>query len=317
MLSIYAAFLLDCIAGDPYWFPHPVRIIGFYISRFESFARKITGSDKGLFIMGLLLAFSAPILSYAAVYAILGAAAHAGRFAYYVVNMIILYTCLAPKCLSKEALIIQRALQQGDIAKSRKLLSFIVGRDTENLDERGIAKAVVETVAENTSDGVIAPLFYMVLGGAPLAMAYKAINTLDSMVGYKNDRYMNFGKASALMDDAANYIPARLTGLFMVVAAWILGFDYKGSFRILRRDCRKHSSPNSGYPEAAAAGALGIQLGGNNSYFGKLVSKPTIGDDGRVIGSDDIYASVKLMYGASVLALLVFTAGYCIGRSFV
>lgn len=317
MLSIYAAFVLDLLAGDPYWFPHPVRLIGLYISHFEILSRKIARRDRTLLIFGILLTISAVGLSYILPWAVLSISYHINPFLYYLMNILFLYTCLAPRCLADEGRKIHRALKEGGIETSRRLLSFIVGRDTECLDESGIARGTVETVAENTSDAVIAPLFYMFIGGAPMAMAYKAINTLDSMVGYKNEKYIYFGWASARLDDIANFIPARLSGLLLVAASFFLGFNYKGSFGILRRDCRKHSSPNSGYPEAALAGALNVQLGGTNSYFGKPVFKPTIGDFERSLVGEDIEAAVKLMYATAVEALLLFSAVSAIWRIYL
>lgn len=315
MLSIYAAFVLDFLAGDPYWFPHPVRLIGLYINYFEILTRKIARSDRTLLISGILLTLSAVCLAYLLTWAVLNATYHINPILYYLINIIFLYTCLAPRCLADEGRKIHRALKEGSIETGRRLLSFIVGRDTENLDESGVARGAVETVAENTSDGVIAPLFYMFIGGAPMAMAYKAVNTLDSMVGYKNEKYAYFGWASARLDDIVNFVPARLTGLLLVAASFFLGLNYKGSRRILKRDCRKHSSPNSGYPEAAVAGALNVQLGGTNSYFGKPVTKPTIGDFERSIIGEDIEAAVKLMYIAAIEALMLFSAVTAIWRS--
>lgn len=307
ILSIYAAFALDYIAGDPYWFPHPVRLIGIYITKFEECARKIAKNKTGLLISGVLLTFSAVIFSYIAAWMLLNLAYSINTYLYYAINILLLYICISARCLSFEGMKIFRALVRGDIEGGRRLLSFIVGRDTENLSESEIARGAVETIAENTSDGVVAPLFYMFIGGAPMAMAYKAINTLDSMVGYKNDKYIYFGWASARLDDIANFIPARLTGLLMVAASVFLKFDYVESFRVLKRDCMKHSSPNSGYPESAAAGALNIQLGGINYYFGKPVVKPVIGNLGRTIISEDIEKAIKLMYVSSAEALIILS----------
>lgn len=307
MLSIFAAFVLDCLAGDPYWFPHPVRLIGKYISFFEQLARKVFKSETGLMFAGMLLTFSTVTLAYIVPWMLLKLAYRSNMLLYHAINIVLLYTCLAARCLANEGKKICNALKAGDIQNSRKLLSFIVGRDTEKLDEGGITRGAVETVAENTSDGVIAPLFYMFIGGAPLAMAYKAANTLDSMVGYKNEKYIYFGRASARLDDVLNYIPARLSALFIVFASALLGLNYKNSFYTVKRDGRNHSSPNSGYPEAAVAGALEVQLGGTNSYFGKLVEKPTIGSLIKPLDRYDIEAAVGLMYAASICAIMVFS----------
>lgn len=197
-------------------------------------------------------------------------------------------------------------IEAGDLAESRKRLSMIVGRDTENLDFEGITKAVVETVAENTSDGVIGPMLFMLIGGAPLAFVYKAINTMDSMIGYKNDKYLYFGRAAARLDDLVNLIPARITGLAMVAVSAPCGLDGKNAAKIFRRDRKNHSSPNSAHPESACAGALGVQLGGDACYFGKRYAKQTIGDALRPVEKEDIKRACRLMYASSALCLTVF-----------
>lgn len=307
MFSIYAAFFIDFLIGDPPWMPHPVRLIGAYISSFEKHVNKLVKSEHGKRAAGVLLLVTTVGFSYLTVWYVLKLAAGISPYFYNLINIYLMYTCIAAQCLSKEGTRIYQSLENGDLEKSRRLLSMIVGRDTECLDESGITRGAVETVAENTSDGVIAPLLYMFLGGAPLAMAYKAVNTLDSMVGYKSDRYLYFGRASARFDDVANYIPARVTGILMIAASMILRLDYKKSLKILIRDSRNHSSPNSGFPEAAAAGALGVQLGGTNHYFGKPVDKPTIGEPLRPLESKDIKATIGLMYISSTLALVLFS----------
>lgn len=314
MLSIYAAFLIDLIIGDPASLPHPVRLIGFYISSFEKQARKLIKSELGTKAAGILLLITAVGFAYLLTWYVLKLAGRINPYLYNGVNILLMYTCIAARCLSDEGSRVYQAIKEGDLEKSRKLLSMIVGRDTDNLEVAGITRGVVETVAENTSDGVIAPLFYMFLGGAPLAMAYKAVNTLDSMVGYKNERYLHFGWASARFDDAANYIPARITGILMVLASMVLRLDYKNSLVILLRDSRNHSSPNSGFPEAAAAGALGVQLGGTNYYFGKPVEKPVIGEPLRLLDGNDIKAAIRLMYTASILALIIFSIIFSLGE---
>jgi adenosylcobinamide-phosphate synthase len=225
-----------------------------------------------------------------------------------IANSILIYTTLATKCLKDEAIKIYKVLKSGDIEKSRIQLSYIVGRDTTSLDGGEIIRATVETVAENTVDGIIAPMFYAFIGGAPLAMAYKAINTLDSTVGYKNEKYMNLGFASAKIDDIANYIPARISVLLMTIGSLILGYDYKRCFKISIRDRKNHKSPNCAYSEGAVAGALGVQLGGTNIYFGKEVYKPTIGDKIRKIEIEDIVRTNKIMYATSITSIVIFTA---------
>ena len=228
------------------------------------------------------------------------------RAAGFAVAVFLAWTCLAARSLHGESRLVAEALARGDIGEARRYLSYIVGRDTADLDEPEIWRATVETVAENTSDGVIAPLFYLMLGGPVLALAYKAVNTLDSMVGYKNDRYLLFGWASARCDDLANWLPARLTGLLMVLAAPFTGLSLTGAWWIMVRDGRNHASPNSGIPEAAAAGALGVQLGGTNRYFGKPVAKPTIGDALKPLSREAYRGAVRLMYGAEGLLVAGF-----------
>ena len=303
MLSIYAAVLLDALVGDPYWLPHPVRLIGMYIKTFENRIRGVAKSPKELKVAGVLLTLSTVILTYGCTFIILRLAAGINPILYFALNIIFMYTCLAARGLSDEAIKIYNLLVNGDIEAARKQTSMIVGRDTDGLDEQELTRAVVETVAENASDGVIAPLVFMAIGGAPLAMAYKAINTLDSMVGYKNDQYLHFGWCSAKLDDLANYLPSRLTGALMSTAALFMRLDFKNSIITLKRDGKNHSSPNSGYPEAATAGALGIKLGGTNLYFGKPVHKLTIGESKRAIEKQDIKSAIFLMLGSYGIAL--------------
>jgi adenosylcobinamide-phosphate synthase len=220
------------------------------------------------------------------------------------VAILLSWNCLAARSLQCESGLVARALDAGDLPLARKKLSCIVGRDTDRLEEPDIWRGAVETVAENTSDGVVAPLLALMIGGPVLGLAYKAVNTLDSMVGYKNERYLLFGRASARCDDLLNFIPARLTAVLMVIAAPFFGLHMKNSWRMMRRDGRNHSSPNSGFPEAAAAGALGVQLGGTNFYFGRPLEKPTIGDPLQPPGRDAWQGAVRLMYGAEALLLL-------------
>jgi adenosylcobinamide-phosphate synthase len=314
MISIFAAVLLDAVAGDPYWFPHPVRLLGRYIKAFEKAARSYANTPVALKIAGILLTISTVLLAYGLTYFILQLALNISLILYYILNISIMYTCLAASCLSKEALKIYKLLIKGDIAAARKQTAMIVGRDTDSLEDLELTRAVVETVAENSSDGVIAPLIFMAIGGAPLGMAYKAINTLDSMVGYKNEKYLHFGWCSAKLDDLVNYIPARMTGLLMVASAFCLKLDFASSFRTLLKDGRNHSSPNSGYPEAATAGALGIKLGGTNLYFGKPVYKPTIGIRKRSVEKQDIKRAIGLMLGAYAFALAILGILYFISR---
>ena len=219
------------------------------------------------------------------------------------------YQLLATKSLKTETMKVYDALKEGDLKKARYAVSMVVGRDTDVLDEIGVTKAAVETVAENTSDGIIAPLLFMMIGGPVLGYFYKAVNTMDSMVGYKNDKYLYFGRAAAKFDDVVNYIPARLSAILMIGAAGCCGMDAANGWRIYKRDRYNHSSPNSAHTEAVTAGALHIQLAGNAFYFGKLYEKPTLGDPDRPVEYEDIARANRLLYGTAILALLVFGLG--------
>ena len=309
LLSIYTGYALDLIIGDPYSFPHPVRYIGKLISIVEKQIRKITSSDKGLKIAGFFLWFIVVGATFGITTLVLQLFKF-NKLAYFIVNTILIYTTLATKCLKDESVKIYKVLKTGDLDKSRIQLSYIVGRDTTNLNEKEIVRATVETVAENTVDGIIAPLFYGFIGGAPLAMAYKAVNTLDSTVGYKNDKYYYLGFASAKIDDIANYIPARLGVVLLSLGSLFAGFNFKNALKIGIRDRKNHKSPNCAFSEGAVAGALGIQLGGTNVYFGKEVYKPTIGDKTREIEIEDIVRTNKIMYSSSIISIIIFTVAY-------
>ena len=309
LLSIYTGYALDLIIGDPYSFPHPVRYIGKLISIVEKQIRKITSSDKGLKIAGFFLWFIVVGATFGITTLVLQLFKF-NKLAYFIVNTILIYTTLATKCLKDESVKIYKVLKTGDLEKSRIQLSYIVGRDTTNLNEKEIVRATVETVAENTVDGIIAPLFYGFIGGAPLAMAYKAVNTLDSTVGYKNDKYYYLGFASAKIDDIANYIPARLGVILLPLGSLFAGFNFKDALKIGIRDRKNHKSPNCAFSEGAVAGALGIQLGGTNVYFGKEVYKPTIGDKTREIEIEDIVRTNKIMYSSSIISIIIFTVAY-------
>ncbi len=302
LLHIFLALVLDQLLGDPRWFPHPVRLIGWLQLRCERVTRryfepKLAGILTVQFSLGCVVVVTTLIL-------LLALFLH--PLAYHAVSVFILYTCFAARDLARHGGWVHQALLQDDLALARTRVSWIVGRDTAPLDGSGVARAGVESVAESLVDGVTAPLFYAFLGGPVGAMLYKAINTGDSMFGYKNEQYLQFGWAAAKLDDVANYIPARLTAFLVPVAAFVLGLDYRESYRILRRDCRNHASPNSGYSEAAVAGALGVQLGGTNSYFGRPVVKPTIGDDDHPVAPAHLVQSIRLM---QCTALLLFMAG--------
>ena len=308
--SILIAFILDLIFGDPYSFPHPTRFIGKYINFMEASLRKSFKSQSQLKFAGFILMLTTVALTYAITFSLVKLSFGINESVGVLVEGFILYTTFSVKCLKDEAVKIYKALETGDIEKSRLALSYIVGRDTTNLEFKEIIRAVVETVAENTVDGFLSPLFYAAIGGAPLAMAYKAINTLDSMVGYKNDKYINLGYFSAKTDDIANFIPARLSTLFMSIGSLLAGGNAKKAFIISIRDRKNHKSPNCAFAEGAVAGALGIQLGGTNVYFGKEVYKPTIGDKTREIEIEDIVRTNKIMYSSSIISMIIFTVIY-------
>ena len=295
---IIAAILLDLLIGDPRWVPHPVVYMGKLITVLEKWLRRMVRNQM---IGGTLLLVLTVGISCGVAAVLLFLAYSINILLGFGVSIILSWSCIAARSLHRESRLVADALGRGDLAAARKYLSSIVGRDTAELDEADIWRATIETVAENSSDGVIAPLFYLILGGPVLAIAYKAVNTLDSMVGYKNERYIEFGRASARFDDLANFIPARITGFLMVAAAPLLGLSARDAWRIMRRDGRNHSSPNSGIPEAAVAGALGVRLGGTNVYDGKPVTKPTIGDPSKPLSSLAWYGAVRLMYGAEAL----------------
>ncbi len=305
-IIILLAFGLDCLLGDPYHFPHPIRLIGNGIRQAEKFTRThFAQTPKGEYWAGVCSAVSVVSCSLLLTWGLLWLAFLIHPLLKDLLEVILCYQILSPRCLRDESDKVFIALASGDLAASRHALSMIVGRDTASLDEAQIAKAAVETVAENTCDGVIAPLFFMALGGAPLAMAYKAVNTLDSMIGYKNDKYLHFGRFAAKLDDVMNFIPARLSAWLMILAAYFAGLNGGNAYKIYLRDRKNHSSPNSAQTESVCAGALGVQLAGDAYYFGKLHSKPTIGDALRPIEPMDIRRSHRLMYGTTLLMLLL------------
>lgn len=309
--SMLAGFLMDLLLGDPYWLPHPIRLIGNWISFLE---KRLLGSKteekhttpeqeqrRGML---LVLAVLSSTVFVTAV--LLLGAYRLHPYLGVVIESIMTYQILATKCLQVESMKVYQELKKGDIAASRKAVSMIVGRDTECLDETGIAKAAIETVAENTSDGVIAPMICTAIGGPILGFFYKAVNTMDSMVGYKNEKYQYFGSAAAKFDDVVNYIPARLSAWIMILASAITHMDWKNAKKIFLRDRYNHKSPNSAQTESVMAGALDVQLAGDAWYFGKLCKKPTIGDAIREIEPEDIRRSHTLLYMTAVLALVVF-----------
>lgn len=310
MIPIILGFALDLLFGDPRGMPHPVKLMGSMISYLEGQLRDREQNERkaGKLLVIIMLAawfvISALIL-----------------FICYKINFMLgtilegicCYYLLAARSLMDESMKVYKAISEDDIEGARFSVSMIVGRDTDKLDKKGIIKAAVETIAENTSDGVTAPLFYMMIGGAPLAFLYKAANTMDSMVGYKNKEYIDFGRAAAKTDDVLNFIPSRLTALIMILASFIVRLNGKNAALIWKRDRKNHSSPNSAQTEAVCAGALEVQLAGDAYYFGELVHKPTIGDNDREIENADIKRANGLMYCTTIIMVILT----CIVRAVV
>ena len=299
--ALIAGYLLDLLLGDPEWLYHPVRLIGKYISFAEKRLRERGGNLR---ISALILTISTTLATMAAATLILWLLRLAGDVPLFIGMALMDWMGIAVTCMAKEARGVGRALKLG-VGPARKQVARIVGRDTEGLNEEEIIKATVETVAENTTDGVISPILYALIGGPVLLWGYKAVNTLDSMVGYMDEKYRDIGWSSAKLDDVPNYLPARLTALLMALAARLTGLDAKNALRIVHRDHANHKSPNSAWSEAAAAGALHIQLGGTHLYFGKPVEKPTIGDDDRPAEEEDIGKVNRLLYVTSGLMMLI------------
>jgi len=309
LFSIAAGFLLDLIFGDPRFLPHPVVLIGKLIARAEKAARSICGEDPArLKVGGALIWIFVVLVSFAVPYFILEAAGRVSPYLRIAVETFMMYQIFCAKSLKDESMKVCRALEAHDLSLARKMLSYIVGRDTAELSEEEIAKAAVETVAENTSDGIVAPMLYMFLGGAPLAFLYKGVNTMDSMLGYRDPKFLHIGFVPAKMDDLFNLVPARLSAVFMIISAFLLGLDGKGAVRIFLRDRYNHLSPNSAMTESVAAGAMGLQLGGDHYYFGKMVHKKTIGDAINKAEGRHILIMDRLMYVTCVVSLLVMGA---------
>ena len=307
LLALVLGFILDLIIGDPHGLYHPIRLVGNLIGLLEKHMNKKSDSPDRQMVMGWLMALIVITLSSGIPLLLLLLAYHIHPVCGLVLETIMCWQLLATKSLKDESMKVYRKLKKHDLQGSRHAVSMIVGRDTEVLDETGVTKAAVETVAENTSDGVIAPMLYMAIGGAFLGWMYKSINTMDSMVAYKNDRYLYFGRIPAYLDDIANYIPARLAGLLMVLASFLVRLDGTHAFAIFRRDRYNHASPNSAQTEAVMAGALNVQLAGDAWYFGELHKKKTIGDDIRPVEAEDIVRANKLLYGTAVVSLVIFT----------
>lgn len=311
MIAFMAGFIMDLFFGDPYWLPHPIRAIGWLISKLEKFLYR---ENKKIFRGGILTILVLFITTVVSAGLLLVSYKLHPLFGC-VIETVMTYQILAMKCLKTESMKVYRSLKTETIKEARKAVSMIVGRDTAVLDEEGVTKAAVETVAENTSDGVIAPLIYLAIGGPVLGFFYKAVNTMDSMIGYKNDRYIEFGRIAAKTDDVLNYFPSRFSAWLMILAAYTGGKDFSGqnAYRIYKRDRRNHASPNSAQTEAACAGALQVRLAGDASYFGKIVHKPWIGDPCRAIEPEDIKRANRLLYltaffceGICILVLLCF-----------
>ena len=306
-LIAMAAFFLDTVLGDPQTRWHPVAVLGRLIAFLEKLLYPPRGSDTQKFAMGSLLTLLVLCISYAFAEGLLLVARQLPvAWGAYVVSVILLYFCISPRMLAKAGQDISALLVKGDIAAAREHVGYIVGRDTAELDEADAARAAIETVAENTVDGVIAPLFFFALGGAPLAVLYRAANTMDSMLGYKNERYLYFGRMAARVDDVLNFVPARMTGILFVMAAFLLGYDGRNALNILVRDAAGHPSPNGGHAEAPVAGALHIRLGGINYYFGERHFRAYMGDAHMEITAKHILGAIRLMYTVTVLYLLLY-----------
>ena len=307
MMTVWAVlggFVLDALFGDPAWLPHPVVYMGKAISKLEKFLRpRLPKTPQGELLGGAIVAFCLPVGTFLLTGLVCWGAARLHPLLGLAVQMFWCGQALAARGLVQESSNVYKELKKPDLPGARKAVSRIVGRDTAELTAEGVTKAAVETVAENASDGVIAPLLYMLIGGAPLALTYKAINTMDSMLGYKNEKYLYFGRVPAKLDDVANYIPSRLAGLLWVAAAALTGNSARGAWKIWRRDRRNHASPNSAQTESACAGALGVQLAGPAYYFGQYYPKLTIGDALRPIEPEDILRANRMMYVASSFAL--------------
>jgi len=304
--ALLTGFLLDMIFGDPYNFPHIIRWVGKLIAALEKLFRSLLpGTPRGESAGGILLVFCVILICTGIPFLVLLICYRSYAPLGFIVESFLCYQLLAAKSLKTESMKVYESLINNNIESARKNVSMIVGRDTAMLDKDGITRAAVETVAENASDGAAAPLLYMMLGGAVLGSLYKAVNTMDSMVGYKNDKYNNFGRAAAKVDDVLNYIPSRICAVLMIVSAYLLRLDGKNAKRIWKRDRRKHASPNSAQTEAVCAGALGIRLAGPSSYHGTIIEKQYIGDDNRPVIFSDIMSANKLMYVTSALTFII------------
>lgn len=312
IIAFFTGFILDLIFGDPHFMPHPIRLIGALIGALEK--RWNTEEKTKSLRRGRLLVITVFVITGVVTAVILITCYKLNSYLGLAIESIMTYQILSIKDLRVESMRVYKALKSDDLTGARQAVSMIVGRDVDSLDVEGIAKAAIETVAENTSDGCIAPMIYIALGGPILGFLYKAVNTMDSMVGYKNDRYINFGRCAARFDDVVNYIPSRISAYLMIAASFLSGksYDGKNAYKIYKRDCHKHASPNSAQTESVCAGALGIRLAGDASYFGKLVEKPYIGDATREVSYEDIRRANHLLYMTAFIcevALILLIVG--------
>ncbi|MGL1891324.1 MAG: adenosylcobinamide-phosphate synthase CbiB [Spirochaetaceae bacterium] len=307
VIPLTIGYILDLLIGDPHWLPHPIRFIGTLINKLESLLRK---KERYLKFKGLILLILTSGISFLTVFIILYLLEKVNIYIADIVCAFIIFQILATKSLFTETNKVYKALLANDLDLAKKQLSYLVSRDCESMNKTDVIRSTIETISENIVDGITSPLFYILIGGAPLGMFYKAVNTLDSMVGYKNDKYMDFGYFSAKFDDFVNYVPARISSIIIIFSSFLLGLDFKLAFKTLIKDRRNHSSPNSGYAEAPVAGALGIQLGGKVSYFGVIHNKPTMGLDVNEPENIDIRKTHKIMF----LTSLIFFS-LCIGVS--
>ena len=307
LYAILVGFIMDLLIGDPHWMYHPVRLIGKLITFLELLLRKIfpktkDGEQKAGFVLVVLVCG----ISVFTVWGLIKLAYDLNFWCGFLLEVIMCYQLFAVRSLKDESMKVYKELVKSDLEASRKAVSMIVGRDTQSLTVEGVTKAAVETIAENTSDGTLAPMLYMFIGGPVLGWFYKAVNTMDSMVGYKNEKYIHFGRYAATFDDVMNYIPARLCGLLMIFASYILKMDWKNAKKIFLRDRFNHASPNSAQTEAVMAGALRIQLAGDAWYFGKRYEKPTIGDALRPVEIEDIPRANRLLYATAIVSFIIF-----------
>jgi adenosylcobinamide-phosphate synthase len=306
--ELVMACVLDATIGDPRWFPHPVRLMGNVIMWYESRIRMVIHTPAGERAAGIVLAIGLPALTYAMGWLAIEMAGRADAGVKTALTVLIAWSTLAARDLFDHARSVVHALESGSLDRAREAVSKIVGRDTDDLSEAEVVRATVETIAESVADGVIAPLFYLAVGGPPLALAYKAINTLDSMIGHRDVHYRYFGWASARLDDMANWAPARLTAMLLILAAACRTHTMRTAWRTFRRDGGKHPSPNSGRPEAAMAGALGVQLGGRNVYGGVVTERPRLGEAMAPLVPGQVTTALQLMGIASVMAAALAAA---------